>query len=223
MSSTNTRVLSKKLSPLQHAILAVKLRVSTKAKLNDTESQLVISKWKDKSEESENTAYKLEVVADKTEAYTKRLEKGIDQANIDMLESAKALKKSKTDADKKKHARKLVIASDCKVQLESSKKRLETTVVRVREAVEDAQIAKVMLDARIAEADIYRQINGGLKLIDLSLAEARREHIGAKEEQRNVDVTLGELDKRISTRDAESIMKQAEKLLSQMDKKNALK
>ena len=95
------------------------------------------------------------------------------------------------------------------------KKRLEATVDQVREAIEDAKFAKMVMDSRTEEAKVLKQINGGLKLINNVLAESAVEHMSAKVEHNNFETIMTELNSKKLNNSTEDVIERADRILKE--------
>jgi hypothetical protein len=96
--------------------------------------------------------------------------------------------------------------------LRNSSQSLQATVERVRDAVEDSGIVHNMIKSRIEDAEIYRELNGGLRLVGKALIEARTQHIMPEIEYQNLEFTMEALEKELSGSD-DSLLIEAETIV----------
>lgn len=209
-----------KLNTLQKVILGVKLKMPYGTNLNKKETDVVIKRWETESDNTEESQLSMINTAKSTERYIATLERDISNIEKTLADTTQDFKKAKSETNKKIIARRLVMAGETLDQLKASKKRLNNTVKQVKEAVQDAQLAKVMLDSRIEESKIYRTLNGGLKLVGESLSSARKQHSTTKIEFENFQTTMTALDSSISSKSNDELLQLANKYIKKIDAKS---
>lgn len=195
------------------AVLALKLRSPVGITLTNKESDLVIDGWESEIKDQDKSAKALVTVSQRTETQLKSIDKSI----LDTARTFKVAKgyflKTKDPVKKDVWARRLVLAGRAHEQLRQTDKRLKATINRAKSAVEDAKLVKLMLQTRIDEARIYKEMNGGLKLVGQALVDARQEYSVYKPEYKNLEFNMEALEKTITKKDRKSIIEEAEKYL----------
>lgn len=202
------------MNPIQKFILQIKLKVPKSANLTTKESDVVIDGWKKQSQANLNTTSAMVTVSKKTETHLASVNRQVVEVLGTLEEAQKGFKGARSEAKKIVWARRVVLAGETHSQLIQSKKRMNDTIQQVKETIEDARLAKMMLDSRIEEAQIYRELNGGLKLVGESLSSARKEHVVAKVEKENFDTMMTVLDRNITSKSNETLLKEAKKYLA---------
>lgn len=217
------KAASKHLNLVEKAILSFKMRSPESVNLNNKESDFVIDGWTQQIDANTKTTSSMIAVSSKTERHLNTVNQKLEEVMAIVQEAQQGFKQARSTATKERWAKRLVMAGETHKQLVASRNRLEKTAVQVRETIEDANMAKLMLETRINEAKIYRQLNGGLKLMGESLDMAKREHVVAKVEFTNFEQTMKSLNANINNRSSGTLVKEATKYMLLGNGKNKSK
>lgn len=219
-----TAIIKNQVSILRELKLKFKLLFHHTPTLTKAESGIIINKWEDESRTNEKNTNAMIRVSSQTTTQIQDISEKIDQVNSTLEDAKKLYARTRSDEQKIIIERRIVLAGETRDQLISSQKRLTEVVKRVKETVEDAHLAKLTLDSRTEEARIYRELEGGLKLVGQSLAHARQQHVITKDEHDKFETSMSSLDTKITTRSRASLSKSAQKYLKEKPrKKNEVK
>lgn len=195
-------------------LLGLKLKMPTGVKLNDAEAKYVIDGWESQKSVVRTKQSDLQSVSMKIERHLAKTSQEIEES-MKVLKQARAqFKKTKEPLARRKWARKVVVRTAYYEQVRNSHHALTATVDRVSDAVDDAQYVYKTLESRIAEARIYRELNGGLQLVGKSLLEARTKHILPEVEFNNLEVTMEAIEQGVSQKDDDTLLLEAETIVN---------
>lgn len=203
-----------KLSLAETIVLGIKKRRKT-ANLTERESAVIIRDLEIKAKEHSQKTDDMVVVARQTESHLSSVKSKIESVKKLQNKAKLHYKASKDINTKRKWARRVVIASETGNDLIIQKKRLEATIDQVREAIEDAKFAKMVMDSRTEEAKVLKQINGGLRLINNVLSESAIEHMSAKVEHNNFETIMTELNSKMLNNSTEDVIERADRILKE--------
>lgn len=197
-------------------ILNVKLRMPTGVTLTDNEAAYVIDGWKKEQKAVLAKRGDLIDVSENIDSRMKKLPAEIETTAKELRKAKGIYKKTKDPIAKRRWAKRVVTLGKYHNYLRTSNQTLAATVERVKDAVEDAQIVNKMILNRIEDAQIYRDLNGGLKLVGKALVEARTQHAMPEIEYQSLEFTMEQLDKELTGSpeqlyiEAEAVIKQSE-------------
>lgn len=182
------------LSLVGKGILGVKLKMPHGVNLNEGEANYIIDGWESQKTLVKTKQADLKSISEKIDRHISKTGQEIPTAIKELKAARKSFKEVKSPLAKRKWARKVIVRDAYYQQVRSSHQSLNATVARVKDAVDDAQYVYKTLESRIAEARIYRELNGGLKLVGKSLIEAKQKHIMPEIEYNNLEVTMESLE-----------------------------
>jgi hypothetical protein len=196
-------------------LLKAKMKFPQGVTLNEHETNYIIESWEHEKSLVKTKQGSLQSVSEK-------IEKHLAKTESDISESLKNLKTAKTyylkttnPVTKRKWAKKVVVRTAYYEQVRKSHLSLSSTVERVKDAVDDAQYVYKTIESRIAEAKIYRELNGGLTLVGKALQEARTKHLLPEVEYQNLEVSMEAIEATVvSGKDDTAILLEAETIVN---------
>lgn len=203
------KVATKKMGLVSKSILGVKLKIPSGVTLNEKEANYIIDGWESQKSIVKTKQNDLASVSAKIERHVAKTGQEIPEAMKALREARGNFKKCKDPIAKRKWARKIIVRDAYYQQVRNSHQALNATVERVQDAVEDAQYIYKTLESRIAEARIYRELNGGLKLVGKTLIEARQKHIMPEVEYEILETNMEKIEKMAGGMDDEVALNKA--------------
>lgn len=200
--------------PFHKGLLGIKLRLPTGVTLNDSEAAYIINGWENERSKVRNKQVSLLQTSKLIEQHIERINREIPLAAKEVRSARGQYKRTKNPVAKRKWARKLLVRAKYHESLRTTYHSLSSTVDRVKDAVDDAQYVYKTLENRIAEAKIYRELNGGLKLVGNALMEARTKHLLPEVEYQNLEFTLESIEKGVGHMDDQKLLSEAEQVVS---------
>lgn len=206
------------LGVLSRGILGVKLKMPHGVTLNEDEAKYIIDGWEEQKSVVKTKQNDLVSISQKIDRHVAKTSQEIPEA-MKQLKSAKAnYEKCKDPLAKRKWARKVVVRSAYYEQVRTSHQALTATVNRVKDAVDDAQFVYKTLESRIAEARIYRELNGGLKLVGKSLIEAKQKHIMPEVEYQLLETSMEAIEHMAGDMTDDQVLIQAESIVTDKER-----
>ena len=193
-------------------LLTVKLKLPQGTTLSDTEANYVIDGWESQKTVVRTRQNDMTAVSDKIDRHLSKLNQQIPEALRDLKAARASYRKVVDPLAKRKWARKVVVRTSFYDQVRTSQHSLVSTVERVKDAVDDAQFIYKTLESRIIEARIYRELNGGLKLVGKSLMEAKTKHIMPEIEYNNLEVSMEAIEAMASGKQDDQLLVDAEQI-----------
>lgn len=206
------------LSLIGKGILGVKLKIPHGVNLNENEAKYIIDGWESQKSVVKTKQNELVTVSAKIERHLAKTNTEIPEAMKELRKAKKSFQEVKSPLAKRKWARKVVVRTAYYEQVRNSAQSLNATIARVTDAIDDAQYVYKTLESRIAEARIYRELNGGLKLVGKSLVEARQKHIMPEVEYQNLEVTMEDLEQMNGEMDDDQILVAAESIVNDKER-----
>lgn len=212
------KMTSAKLGLISKGILGVKLKIPHGVNLNENEAKYIIDGWEEQKTVVKSKQNELVTVSAKIDRHLAKTNQEIPEAMKEMKLAKTNYLKCKDPLAKRKWARKVVVRTAYYEQVRNSAQNLNATVSRVKDAVDDAQYVYKTLESRIAEARIYRELNGGLKLVGKSLIEARQKHIMPEIEYQSLEVTMEDLEEMNGQMNDDQVLIEAEKIVTDKER-----
>lgn len=208
----------KELSPAKRLVMSIKMRSPSGMTLNKEDATIIIEGWKDRSREIEKRRYNFQEISDDVERRGRQIERDTPEA-ANMLRDAKAnFKRSKNPVVKAKWARKVVLRSEYHTYLKNSQQVLADSVERIKDALEDIQVVGKLMEHRIKDAELYAEMNGGLKLVGKALVDARTPHRLPELEYQQFDFSMEQIEKQLGSTSDTSVIDKAKKIVAEIDK-----
>lgn len=208
---------SKKLDIIQRFMVRLPMGLTLKG----SEAEKVITIWKDERKDVERKQWDFEKLATKVQKRLKELEPSILDSAKEVKVARSNYKKSVNPIARRRWARRLVLAGELHKYNRNSKVQLEAMCERVKDAIEDSKLVTNLITSRIADAEIYYQLNGRLKLVGKDLAAATRQYAMPEIEYKNAEFTMEQIEKNLSNKDDDTLLIEAEAIMKEPEEENA--
>lgn len=189
-------------------------------KLTGVEADALIKDWGDQKSLVYQREQTLSTVADKIEVRQGEISDDLPEATTQLREAKRIFKITKNPVARRKWARKVVLRSAYYEYLRNSKITLESTVERVRDAIEDAKLVYDMIDHRVKDAKIYRELNGGIHLVGKALIDARSRHQFPEIEYQSLEYSMEQLESEVSSKTDDQVLIEAQSIVEGGKSKN---
>lgn len=186
------------------------MRIPSGITLKGEEAQKQIDLWKEEKKNVGTKQWDFEKLATKVQRRLDVLDPQIIDAAAEVRKAQALYKRSKTPLARRRWARRLVLANELHKYNRNSKQQLETMVERVKDAIEDSKLVTKLIDSRVADAEIYLQLNGRLRLVGKDLAAAKREHIMPEIEYQNAEYSMEQIENELLTKDDQTMLIEAD-------------
>jgi uncharacterized protein YcgL (UPF0745 family) len=180
---------------------------------NGKKAEKVINEWKDEQQVVLKKQGSFIEVAKKTENRLRSMSKDIEASAKEVKAARKGFEGVTSGVAKARWARRLILATELHSYNRNSQQLLNSTVERVKDAIEDGRIVIQLINNQIKDAELYYQINGQVKLVGQALAAAKSRHILPDVEFTRLESTIESVEADIDNQDPEALIKQAQFLL----------
>lgn len=202
-----------KMGTLKRAVLKRRAAKPSGVKLSDADARLVIREWKDEVEATTKSIAKLKSVDYRSASHLAKVGEAKDNVASQLVEAKRCFKISKNPLKKEEWARKVLIANKTLKTLVESEKRVQGSIDRAKSFIAEASLVKTMLDTRISEAELYREMNGGLKLVGEALIDAKSRYKEVDFEFENLELGFEHLEQGVISSPADAVIKEAQELV----------
>lgn len=205
---------AKKLGLGKQMVMAIKMRTPQGMTLNKEDAAIVISGWKSQSQEIDKRRRDFVDISENVARRSVQIDNAIPDAAAQLRDAKANFKKSKNPVVKAKWARKVVLRSEYHTYLRNSKQTLEDSVERVKDALDDIQVVGKLVEHRIRDAELYADMNGGLKLVGKALVDARTPHKLPELEYQQFDFSMEQIERELGQTGDTSVIEQAKRIVS---------
>lgn len=199
-----------KMGVVRKTVLKLKLASPREVTLNENEAGEVINQWEEELDNTEKSITKIKKAEYSIDRHLEDVKDDKEEVRKNLSDAKRYFKTTKNPVKRREWARRVVIANNTLQSLVDSEKRVRDSVDRTKSYVAEAKLVETALETRIREAKIYRELNGGLKLVGQSLIDARTRFKQFDVEYTNFDINLESLKKEVESRKDENVVKEAE-------------
>lgn len=196
--------------------LEAKLLGGGEATLTYDQSKYMVRRMKAETSAAYDKVSELNSVSHKVQTREKELSILVPEVESSLRATVREYKRSKKDPERRKRlAQRMIVQNRYKDYLAGSQKALDTTVQRIKDAIEDAQMVYDMSKQRAKDAEIYMELNGGIKLVGRAMMQTRLGQKMPEIEYGNLSTTLTALEEEITNTSSDQLLLEAERISKQ--------
>jgi DNA repair exonuclease SbcCD ATPase subunit len=169
----------------------------------------MIRKFNHEVQEVGDRQDELETLHDQIGYRTDEIESDIPLAQRQLEQAKEVYDNTKDPVEKRRYAIKLITRKRFVDYLHNSLESLNDAVVKVENAVEDAQLVYDLARNRAKDAEIYFKLNGGLRLVGQALVSARTHTQLPEVELEKFEFTLSKVEEEITQIPSEDLLLEA--------------
>lgn len=173
----------------------------------------IIDEWKDEQQIVLKKQGSFIKAAAATESRLKDLVKETSGTAREVKKAHGQYKQCKSPVAKARWGRRLILATELHTYVRESHQMLNSTVTRIKDAIEDGRLVIQLIDNQIKDAQMYYQIDGQVQLIGKALAAAKERHVMPEVQYQSLEISIEEVESTLSEKSDEEIIRQADRLL----------
>jgi len=174
----------------------------------------IIDEWKEEQQVILKRQGDFITAAKKTETRLRTLVGEVEDTSKDIKKAKDSYLSVTTPVTKARWGRRLILATELHTYVRESHQLLNSSVERIKEAVEDGRLVIRLVENQIKDAQLYYEINGQIQLVGKSLAAARQTHAMPELQYQNLEISIEEVEKSLNDKSDEEIILEASKLLA---------